>query len=278
MEPAGTTTGEWVKHAEARLAAAGVESARLEAQVLAAHVLRVDRSWLLAHPEHEFPDLAGETLLQRREAGEPLAYLLGYREFFGRRFSVGPGVLVPRQDTEILVESALAAIDRVGAQTVLDVGTGSGVLPITLALERPGVSATGLDISPRALEFARRNGEDLGTRVRWLLSDALAAVAGETFDVIVSNPPYIADDEPLPVDVANHEPPEALFSGPTGLEFYERLAREAGAILAVGGAMLMEVGHTQAAAVRQLFEAHGWRHIATHPDLAGIARVVEVAR
>ncbi len=276
------TVIEWLQEAQARLASAGIESNRLEAQVLAMHVLLVDRSWLLAHPETEFPDLAGEGLLQRRERGEPLAYITGRREFYGREFSVRPGVLIPRQDTEILVETALAAMDwpnhEHGDVSILDLGVGSGAIAVTLKLERSHSTVTGIDISPLALEIAGDNARSLEADIRLLLSDGFSSIPNERFDLIVSNPPYIGNEEILDREVAEFEPAQALFSGPTGLEFYERLAREAGAHLVENGRLIVEVGHTQSNAVQALFESSGWKHQQTVRDLCGIERVVEVSR
>ena len=279
---------EWLRAATTRLDLAGVDSPRLEAQVLAAHVLRVDRSWLLAHPDHEFNDLAGEGLLQRREGGEPLAYLTGYREFYGRTFGVDPSVLIPRQETEELVEEALdrglAIVDRgddssdpkseIRNPKCLDLGTGSGILAITLKLERPAWDVTAVDVSPEALATASANARHLGAGVRLVLSDGFSALLGESFDLIVSNPPYIGDAEELPRDVREYEPATALFSGPTGLEFYARLANEAANHLEDGGLLLLEVGHRQAGEVVALFEGAGWRHETTRRDLSGVERVV----
>ena len=265
---------EWLRHATTRLDLAGVESPRLEAQVLAAHVLRVDRSWLLAHPEHEFYDLAGEGLLQRREAGEPLAYLVGHREFRGRAFGVDPSVLIPRHETEELVEEALAGLPPEEARSVLDLGTGSGILAVTLKLERPQWEVTAVDVSPEALATASANARFHRAAVRFVLSDGFQALLGESFDLIVSNPPYIGDDEPLASEVRDWEPSVALFSGPTGLEFYARLANEAAGYLSDGGLLLLEVGHTQAAAVVAMFEGAGWHHETTRRDLSGVERVV----
>ncbi len=261
---------EWLRNATTRLDLAGIDSPRLEAQVLAAHVLRVDRAWLLAHPDHEFPELAGEGLLQRREAREPLAYLTGYREFRGREFGVDPSVLIPRHETEELVEAALEA----SGGAVLDLGTGSGILAVTLKLERPAWDVTAVDVSPEALATASANARFHGANVRFVLSDGFAALLGESFDLIVSNPPYIGVDEELPPEVRDHEPHAALFSGTTGLEFYARLANEAPAHLEDGGLILLEVGHRQAAEVRSLFEGAGWRHESTRRDLSGVERVL----
>lgn len=263
---------EWLRHATTRLDISGVDSPRLEAQVLAAHVLRVDRSWLLAHPDHDFPEVAGEGLLQRREAKEPLAYLTGYREFRGREFGVDASVLIPRHETEELVEAALA-FDLQQAR-VLDLGTGSGILAVTLKLERPEWELTAVDISPEALATASANARFHAANVRFVHSDGFEALLGESYDLIVSNPPYIGDDEELPSEVRDHEPAGALFSGPTGLEFYARLAREAATHLEDGGLILLEVGHTQSSEVRALFEGAGWKHETTRRDLSGVERVV----
>jgi release factor glutamine methyltransferase len=267
------TLRDWISHAQGRLTAAGIESPRLEAQLLAAHVVRVDRAWLLAHPEYELNELAAETLLQRRERREPLAYILGFREFFGRSFRVTPAVLIPRQETEVLVEAA----SRAPAKSVLDIGAGSGVLAITLKLERPEWEVTAVDVSPEALEIARNNAENLRAEVRFLLSDGFERLLGESFDLIVTNPPYIGSDEPLMPDVVDYEPHVALFSGPTGLEFYHRLSEEAMNHLNDGGRLMMEVGYRQAAVVRDLFERAGWHHVETVRDLSGVERVVVVS-
>lgn len=270
------TLRHWLQTAAERLAAAGVDSPRLEAQVLAEHVLLVDRAWLFAHPEAEFPELAGETLLMRRLAHEPLAYLVGGREFYGRRFGVTPDVLIPRQETETLIEQALNLGPK-GPAAVLDIGTGSGCIAVTLKLERPAWDVSAVDVSVRALAVAEENADVLGARVRLVESDGFAALLGEAFDLIVTNPPYIAEGEPLMPEVAEHEPAAALFSGPTGLEFYKRLAKEAPAHLNDGGLLLMEVGYTQAEPVRALFRRAGWEIVSSVCDMSGVERVV-VAR
>ena len=265
---------EWLRNATTRLDLAGVDSPRLEAQVLAAHVLRVDRAWLLAHPEHDFNDLAGEGLLQRREGGEPLAYLVGHREFRGREFGVDSSVLIPRHETEELAEAALESLSPRESRSGLDLGTGSGILAITLKLERPAWDVVAVDVSPEALATASANARFHGAAVRFVLSDGFEGLLGESFDLIVSNPPYIGDEEPLKAEVRDWEPSIALFSGPTGLEFYARLANEAAAYLNDGGLLLVEVGYTQAAAVVAMFEGAGWRHETTRRDLSGVERVV----
>ncbi len=262
---------DWLQMAVSRLQKAGVESSRLEAQLLVGHVLMVDRTWVIAHPEAEVNELAAETLLQRRESREPLAYILGWREFYGRRFQVAPGVLIPRQDTEILLEEALKLI---GGGPVADVGTGSGCLAISLKLERPDLDVWATDVSQIALNLAQFNSELLKADVRFLESDLFARFPQVPFSLIVSNPPYIADHEELMPEVNNHEPASALFSGPTGLEIYERLAAEAPRHLEAEGFLAVEVGIGQAQDVSRLLEAQKWRQIRITRDLSGIERVV----
>ncbi|MCW5943845.1 MAG: peptide chain release factor N(5)-glutamine methyltransferase [Fimbriimonadaceae bacterium] len=269
------TVGEWCRSAERRLARAGVSAARLEAQVLAGHVLRVDRSWLLAHPDHEFNNLAGEALLQRREAGEPLAYIVGRREFYRRCFLVGPGVLVPRTETETLVEAALA-IGLPRSARVLDIGTGSGCVGITLKLERPEWAVTLLDLSDDALRIAEANAATLGAEVRLVRANLLPP-AGEGFDAIVTNPPYVATGDPLPREIREFEPPMALFAGDDGLDVYRRLAKEAGRALAMQGLLLTEVGDHQADRVVDTFADGCWTLVAEWKDLDGIRRVLAFA-
>ena len=258
---------QWLATASSRLNAGGVASPKLEAQVLAAHAMLVDRTWVLTHPEHEVNDLALETLLQRRELGEPLAYILGYREFFSRRFRVDSNVLIPRQETEILVETALLFSNR--KMKVLDIGTGSGCIAITLKLERPGWEVWATDISSSALQVARENAETLGADITFRHSDLLEQVEGEKFDLIVSNPPYIGRSEAIPREVREYEPDSALFAEDDGLAIYERLAKTAQEGLAPEGVLVMEIGQDQGESVNRLFP--GSRII---KDLSGNDRVV----
>jgi len=269
------TLGNWVSSATAALAAAGVESARLEAQLLAAHALGKERTWILTHTDAVAPEHILDTLLARRVRREPLAYILGYREFYGRRFLVNPSVLIPRQETETLVEIALSLPDV--PLSVLDLGTGSGILAVTLKLERPSWSVTALDVSLEALTMAQQNAEALGATIRFRLSDAFASLDSARYDLIVTNPPYIGTSESLMPEVVDFEPNLALFAGSSGLSFYERLALEGREHLNPGGRMMMEVGFTQAAGVGDLFLGSGWRHEATVPDLSGTPRVVVVS-
>ena len=261
---------EWTYLASRRFEAQGIESPRLEAEMLAAHVLRVDRTWLFAHPEHEFNELAGEVLAQRRELREPLAYILGWREFYGRRFRVTPDTLIPRQETELLVEWAL----EIPAERGLDIGTGTGCIAITLQLERPKTAWTATDIEARTVDVARENAASLGAKIDWQQTDLVAALPDQSFDLVVSNPPYVGDHEPLMPEVGQFEPKRALFSGPTGLEIYARLATEVPRVIRPEGVCLLELGQGQAEPVRSLFEAAGWIHLETRLDYCQIERVI----
>ncbi len=270
------TIREWIQSAQARLLGVGIEAPALEAQLLAAHVLLVDRTWLFAHAEEDFPELAGEGLLQRRLAHEPLSYLLGWREFFGRRFLVGSGVLIPRQDTETLVESVLAhcSQSRSDELSILDLCTGSGCIGETLKLELPAAKVVCSDLSDAALRWASLNAEHLNVDVEIVKSDGFQELGDRKFDIIVSNPPYIGVHESLPEEVREFEPSLALFAGDSGLAFYQRIADEARGCISPWGRHFLEEGHTQAARVTELLKSFDWRPVQTVPDLAGIARVV----
>ncbi len=265
--------GEWVLRAAERLEAAGVESSRIEAQMLAAYALGHDRSWVLAHGPDPVDPEELEPLLARRMAREPLAFILGVREFFGREFRVRPGVLIPRQETETLIETALDWLDgRPQARTVLDVGAGSGCLAITLKLERPALSVAAVDVSEDALAVARENAARLGAEVEFALSDLFGALGGRRFDLIVSNPPYIAEGSQLAPEVGIHEPKEALYAGPEGLDLYRRLAAEGPAALGPEGALIVEFGDNQAADGVRVFEQAGWHLVLLARDLSGMPR------
>ncbi|MCH8274427.1 MAG: peptide chain release factor N(5)-glutamine methyltransferase [Armatimonadetes bacterium] len=263
------TAGEWIGAAEEALRRAGFESPRLEAEVLAAHALSVPRDRLLPHPERDVPDLAVAALLERRLSGEPLAYVLGKKEFFGREFHVNPAVLIPRPETETLVEAVLEAAPTSGI--CADVGTGSGVIAVTLSFERPGQRWAGTDVSARALAVARMNGEALGAQVSWLLADGLTAFRTRSLDVVASNPPYVDPADPrLESDVRRWEPSEA-FHARGGLSFIRRLVAEARRALKPGGVLAFEFGKGQEKEVEELLsEACETRII---KDLAGTPRV-----
>jgi release factor glutamine methyltransferase len=274
------TVRSWLQFARAELNKSGIEAADLESQLLACHVLAVNRSWLVTHADDSFPQDSGEVLLARRLDHEPLAYILGWREFYGRRFEVGPGVLIPRQETEVLLE---CAIDRMRLAVgrpiqVLDLGTGSGCLGVSIKLELPEARVIASDISLAALEIAQRNGANLGASVDFVNSDGFDNIRRGPFDLIVSNPPYIGEAEPLPREVSHFEPSEALFGGPTGLEFFERLSQEAGEHILPDGSLLLEVGYRQADKVTAIFIQNGWKHVETRQDLSGIPRSVVFKR
>jgi release factor glutamine methyltransferase len=249
--------------------------ARLEARVLASHVLGVETVWLLAHDTDLLPDTkaaAFETLLTRRLAGEPVAYLLGEREFYGRPFRVTPATLIPRPETEHLVDAALAR----GPATarVLDIGTGSGCIAITLKLERPDWQVIAIDLSADALTVARDNATRLGADITWLPSNLFSALAGRTFDLIVSNPPYIAEADPhLGQGDVRFEPRSALTSGDDGLDAIRTIVKQAPAHLSVGGWLLLEHGWEQGEAVGRLLAEAGFEAIFLDRDLAGQTRV-----
>ena len=269
-----------IDDASARISAAlGLEKreARLEARVLAAFAWDVAPAWLIAHdtdPLTEAHTAQFEMLLARRLSGEPVAHLTGAREFYGRSFQVSPDVLIPRPDTELLVELALARMPPGRAVKVLDLGTGSGCIAITLALERPLAQVTAVDRSAAALAIARRNADILTARVEFLNSDWFAVLTGRRFDLIVGNPPYIAAADPhLTHGDVRFEPLNALAAGPDGLEDLRQLAAAAGAHLQPGGALLLEHGYDQADAVQTLLQSAGFRHVQSWPDLSGIRRV-----
>ncbi|MFN3544301.1 MAG: peptide chain release factor N(5)-glutamine methyltransferase [Thiobacillus sp.] len=251
--------------------------ARLEARVLAAFAWNVAPAWLLAHDTDVPPAeqaAAFDALLTRRLAGEPVAYLTGVREFFGRPFVVTPDVLIPRPDTELLVDLASARIPPDEPINVLDLGTGSGCIAITLALERPHAHVTAVDRSPAALAVAQRNAELLDARVEFLTGNWFEGLAGRRFDLIVSNPPYVAANDPhLAQGDVRFEPATALAAGVDGLDDLRRLVAAAPVHLAPGGALLLEHGYDHAEAVRRLLDAHGYSEVQSWCDLAGIPRV-----
>jgi len=262
----------------ARLAAAS-PSAGLDAEMLVARVLGAGRSSLAADPDRGLaPEelLALESLVRRRLAGEPVAYLTGRREFWSIELEVTPDVLVPRPETELLVDRCLALLDGVAGPAVLDVGTGSGAIALALASELPEARVAGCDVSGDALEVARANGERLGVEVEWVASDMLAGVEGRRFHLVVSNPPYVAagEIEALEPEVRDWEPRGATVAGETGLEAIERLVAQAPAALEPGGALVLEVGAGQAAAVAALLEGAGLAGVGRGPDHAGIERIV----
>lgn len=270
------TLRQWLDEATLQLAQLGIDSAALEAQVLAAHALSRDRAWLLAHSNEPVQDECLDVLLARRLRREPLAYIVGVREFYGRPFAVSPSVLIPRQETETLVDAGLDVLRDRKKPRILDLGTGSGCLAITLSLERPDAQVNAVDISPRALAIARQNSESLGAKLRLLESDLFAALPRERFDLIVTNPPYVSLGAVLEPEVRDWEPGEALFAGPEGLDLYIRLAREARPWLEPDGLLLVELGDGACRAVKRVFEVQGWQMAGTWRDLMGMERVLGV--
>ncbi|HVY66847.1 MAG TPA: peptide chain release factor N(5)-glutamine methyltransferase [Gammaproteobacteria bacterium] len=272
------TTAAVLAAARRALAVLG-DAAALDAELLLAAATGRTRASLLAFPERGVPAVAVralEALIARRAGGEPLAYLLGVREFFSLDLEVNASVLVPRPETELLVEAALARCARLVQPAVLDVGTGSGAIALAVKSERRDAQVTGVDTSAAALAVARRNAVRLGLAIRWLESTWFSAVAGEAFDVIISNPPYVHSADVVGALV--HEPRQALDGGPDGLDAYRELLRDAPAHLRAGGALLLEHGADQRDALAALAAATGWRVVRALDDLAGRARVLELER
>jgi release factor glutamine methyltransferase len=270
------TIAEILRRSAAYLGERGSPSPRLDAELLLGHALGLERLRLYTDSERPLtpPELArARELLARRGRREPVAYLTGERAFRRLRLAVGPAVLVPRPETEILVEWALEVAPPSGA--VLDWGTGSGAVALALADEGPGLSVTALDRSEEALATARANGERAGARVEWLRSDGFAAVAGRRFDLIAANPPYLSERDlaEAPPELG-WEPRGALVAGPTGLEAVRAIAAGAPAHLDPGGWVLMEVGAGQAGEAAEALRGAGLREVGHRDDLAGVARVV----
>ena len=260
------------------------DEARQDASVLARHLLGWTMTTWAAGSRDVAPGDLAERLaaaVQRRATREPVAYITGVREFYGRDFSVTPAVLIPRPETEALVERALAelsAAPRPGAPVVVDVGTGSGCIAVTIALAHPGARVIATDVSAAALEVAKENARRLGAAVEFVETSLLPAVPA-AFDIIVSNPPYVsaADRASLPPDVRHFEPEQALFAGEDGTAVIRGLAAASRERLRRGGSLLMEIGHGQSAAVRAIIESSGLALDRIVPDLQGIPRVA-VAR
>lgn len=261
-------------------AALGLErrEARIEARALAVHAWQVDTAWLIAHDTNLLTDTsiaAFQSRLLRRLEGEPVAYILGQREFYGLNFAVTPDVLIPRPETETLVEAALERIARERPWRVLDLGTGSGAVAITLALHRPLAEVVAVDASAAALAIAQANAQRLCvSNLRCLASDWYAELGVNLFDMIVANPPYVeADDPNLGRGDVRFEPRTALAAGPTGMDDLGVVIAAAPAHLTATGWLLVEHGWNQGAACRALFEAQGFSEVHTLRDLARQERV-----
>jgi release factor glutamine methyltransferase len=253
------------------------QEARLEAQILAAHALATHRAWLVAHDQDVLTPAqadAVEALVARREQGEPVAYILGEKEFYGRLFKVTPDVLIPRPETELLVEAALDRLPKNQPASILDIGTGTGCIAISLALERPDCTITAIDISAAALSIAASNAKRLDAHVRFKHSDLFTDLKNEQFNLIVSNPPYIALNDPhLTQGDVRYEPTLALSSGMEGLDTLLSLIQSAHTHLTRSGWLLMEHGWDQADKVRKHMANCNYMNIAHINDLAGHRRI-----
>jgi release factor glutamine methyltransferase len=273
------TVKEVLDEAVARLAPSS--TARRDAELLLLRVAGRDRAWLLAHPDVELTAAQRKQFdawVVRRARHEPVQYLLGEQEFYGLAMKVTPAVLIPRPETEHLVEETLRRVERGAVVRICDAGTGSGAIAVALAYALPRAQVTAVDCSAAALDVARQNAEFHGVaeRVRFVESDWLGAVVGERFDVVASNPPYIADGEELETQVREWEPHAALFAGKTGIEVYERLIPQAWDVLAPRGWLLLEIGHGQQEGLAGLLSR--WDAIQFVADLQGISRIAIAQR
>lgn len=258
------------------------ESARRDAETLMLHLLGITRASLLANPARELSPAQlheYEAFVTRRQRHEPLQYITGAQEFYGLPFCVTPAVLIPRPETEHLVEAVLSRLSHDHPVAIADIGTGSGAIAIALATHLPHAGVTALDLSPSALEVAQGNAATLhlSHRIRFVLSDLLSALPAEQrseyFDAIVSNPPYVptVDSAELHPQVRDYEPASALFAGADGLDIYRRLIPQAHAALKAGGLLALEIGHGQSDAIAGLLA--GWKNVSFVNDLQSIPRV-----
>lgn len=278
----------WIRDAARRLEEIGAGNPRLEAEYLMAAALGVSRIqlWLRDVPPDPSQVVTFEAMLARRLGREPLQYVLSSAEFAGLALLVGPGVFIPRSETEILVERVETRLRSghggcAAAPRIVDVGTGCGAILLALLDRFPEGSGLGIDRSSGALAWARRNAQALqmADRARFAQGDLLAGVL-ESFDAVVSNPPYIPDGEcaDLAPEIRDHEPPEALFAGADGLDVIRRLVPQAARVLPAGGLLAMEIGITQAQEVAQLLDGPDWSGVEIRPDLAGRPRVALATR
>ena len=271
------TINDVLKEATEILQNAGVPEGRREAGSLLSFVMGRDRTFLIAHAEDEVSDVDQfREVVERRAAGEPLQYITGTQDFFGREFRVTPDVLIPRPETELLVEAALEVNNA--ATLICDVGTGSGCIALTLLCELNHARAVALDKSPAAIEVAKFNAQKLGVadRAEFVVSDCFNSLDQHEFDLIVSNPPYVSADviEGLQREVRDHEPLIALSPGPDGLSIIRRLIHESPKFLKQNGHLIMEIGFDQGEAVQKLIDASVWELLEVRPDLQCIPRIV----
>jgi release factor glutamine methyltransferase len=273
------TLQEWVGKGEAQLRQGPhPERARRDAENLLLHIIRRNRAALLAR-WNEVLDAEEASLyvefIARRLAGEPIQYIFGETEFYGLPFQVSRDVLIPRPETEHLVEHVLELAGRFTQPRIADVGAGSGAIAVTLAAKLPDAHLTAIDLSAPALAIAEENAKRNGVAIRFLRGDLLSPVARERFEIVVSNPPYVprADLATLSVEVRDYEPALALFAGDDGLEVYRRLIPAAFEVLAPGGFLALEIGYGQSPAIAALLSDAGFAQIEFFPDLQGILRV-----
>ncbi len=279
----GFSVGALLSDAARRLGDAGVESPRLDARVLLGFALGRDAGWLIGHRDDVPPDAACrqfETLIRRRAAREPVAYILGVREFWSLSFRVTPATLIPRPETETLVEAVLAAYPDTDAPLrILDLGTGSGCILLALLHERPAASGTGVDVNADAVLVAAENARSLGlaARAEFRRGDWFGPlVRDEMFDVVVTNPPYVSAEEmaALAPEIADHEPEAALFAGDDGLDAYREIFSGLPGWLRPGGLFAGEIGHRQGVAAAELARAQGFGAVEIRPDGAGLPRLL----
>lgn len=280
------TLREWLEQATDQLnAGRHPDRARRDAETLLLHRIGKNKAWLMAHGDEDFAGCAAigyAALVERRRKGEPIQYITGGCEFYGLPFRVTPDVLIPRPETEHLVETALELARSFAAPRILDVGTGSGAIAVALATYLPKAIVTATDISEAALTIARDNAarNRVVDRIRFLEGNLLAPIAGEEFDIIVSNPPYVPDTDRalIAVEVREHEPAVALFGGQDGLEIYRCLIPAAHAALAPGGYLAFEFGFSQAAEIQLLLTDTGFQNVDVIHDLQGIPRIASGRR
>jgi release factor glutamine methyltransferase len=285
------TIAEAIREGARRLEQAGESEARRTAGLLLAYRLKVDRTHLLTHPEQAISvedRQAFMQMIERRAAGEPAQYITGHQEFYGRDFLVTPAVLIPRPETEFLVERvlALARDTQQAAPLIVDLGTGSGCIAVTLAVELPAARIIATDISGAALAIARQNAAQhgVGARIEFYEGDLVAPLTAHGLDnrvdILASNPPYVAENQPELVqrDVREFEPHGALFGGADGLSFYRRLLVEAFSVVRPGGFLVCEIGYSQLDAIAELVAASRWQLVEIIHDLQGIARTLVIRK
>ncbi|HEX8736774.1 MAG TPA: peptide chain release factor N(5)-glutamine methyltransferase [Pyrinomonadaceae bacterium] len=280
-----SSIAENVKIAAQILHESGISEPRREANSLMAFALRKDKAFLIAHPEYELSreeQRRFQQFLRRRAGREPFQHITGKQEFFGLDFIVTRDVLIPRPETELIVENAIEILRDKENPVFGEVGVGSGCISVSILHEVKTATALGLEISEKAIEIARLNAENnqVSKRLNLKISDVFAALQNEKFDLIVSNPPYIsrADIETLQPEVKNYDPPEALTDGADGLSIIEEIIREAPRFLKPEGFLLLEIGINQADKVREMLRAETWQSVEILPDLQGIPRTVKARR